>query len=62
LKDAVATIQSELEVVGREIGVNWCGKIVRGAYMDRERFLAQKNGYSSPICDNYDDTSLSYNR
>ncbi|OXA52970.1 hydroxyproline dehydrogenase [Folsomia candida] len=62
LKDAVQTIESELKTVTEDIGVNWYGKIVRGAYMDRERYLADKNGYISPVCDTYEATNISYNK
>ena len=58
----MATATSEMNVVMKEIGVNWYGKIVRGAYMDRERFLAEKHGYPSPVCDNYAATNDSYNK
>lgn len=61
-QDAVQTIESELKTVTEDIGVNWYGKIVRGAYMDRERYLADKNGYISPVCDTYEATNISYNK
>ncbi|CAG7834136.1 unnamed protein product, partial [Allacma fusca] len=61
LKSAVTTTESELEVT-KLIGVNWYGKIVRGAYMDRERKIASSQSIPSPICDSYDESSISYNR
>ncbi|ODM98245.1 putative proline dehydrogenase 2 [Orchesella cincta] len=62
LKDAHDTILKELEVTKNLLGVNWYGKIVRGAYMDRERYLAAKKQAPSPICDSYEATSDSYNQ
>lgn len=37
-------------------------KIVRGAYMEKERKRASENGYSSPIHDTKEATDLDYNR
>lgn len=62
LKDAYQTVDLELEVMMNLLGTNWYGKIVRGAYMDRERYLAKKKGVPSPICESYEDTSRSYNK
>jgi hydroxyproline oxidase len=62
LKESFPTIKAELQAVTKEIGVNWFGKIVRGAYMDRERYLAKKRGYESPIWDSYEETNKSYNK
>ena len=36
-------------------------KIVRGAYMEKERDRAEKRGYQSPICKNKKETDLNYN-
>ncbi|XP_072889399.1 hydroxyproline dehydrogenase, partial [Hemitrygon akajei] len=41
----------------------WFGvKLVRGAYMDRERELALKFGYPDPVQKSWDDTDQSYRR
>ena len=56
------TIQSELEALTVNLGVNWFGKIVRGAYLDRERLLANKRGIAPPTWSTYDETSESYNK
>lgn len=53
LLEALALSQKE----GFCLGV----KLVRGAYMDKERKLAQKEGRASPIHDCWEDTNDSYN-
>jgi hydroxyproline oxidase len=37
-------------------------KVVRGAYMDKERSLAEKLGYQDPIYSSYEETSSSYDK
>ena len=61
LKAALTTVTSEMEVVegfGRSFGA----KIVRGAYMDKERKLARERGYEDPVNDSYEATGEMYNR
>ena len=48
LKAALATITSELKVV-EGFGVSFGAKIVRGAYMDKERRLAREKGYEARL-------------
>ena len=36
-------------------------KLVRGAYMEKERIDALKNGYNSPICSNKNETDKNFN-
>ncbi len=36
-------------------------KLVRGAYMEKERERAKEMGYPSPICDNKEETDANYN-
>merc|ERR550539_1481254 len=60
LKAALTTISSELAVVegfGRSFGA----KIVRGAYMDKERKLARERGYEDPVNETYEATGEMYN-
>lgn len=40
----------------------WAGKMVRGAYMDQERLIAEANQYKSPIWDSEQETHECYNK
>ncbi|WP_426430431.1 proline dehydrogenase family protein [Winogradskyella sp. HB-48] len=46
---------------GKNDGFNIGVKIVRGAYMEKERNRAEEKGYKSPICDNKKDTDDTFN-
>lgn len=61
-QDAKSAIDIELDVIDNLLGNNWYAKIVRGAYMDRERYLAKIKGLPSPICESYEETSASFDR
>ena len=61
LKQALNTISSEMDVV-KSFGKCFGAKIVRGAYMEKERKLAKLNGYEDPVNDNYEATGEMYNR
>ena len=37
-------------------------KLVRGAYMEKERLLARKGNYKSPICSSKNETDLNFNK
>ena len=37
-------------------------KVVRGAYLERERFLAAENGYEDPVHPTYELTGEMYNQ
>lgn len=51
-----------LEVAtAKKLGYNMGLKLVRGAYMNEERDLAQKYGYESPVWDTIDETHKCYN-
>jgi len=43
------------------LGYNLGLKLVRGAYMNEERNLAQQEGYESPVWDSIEDTHKCYN-
>jgi hypothetical protein len=43
-------------------GVSFGVKLVRGAYMYKERALAERDGYQSPVHDTYEDTCAMYNK
>eukprot|EP00095_Tigriopus_kingsejongensis_P004423 snap_masked-scaffold1224_size54636-processed-gene-0.6 protein:Tk04423 transcript:snap_masked-scaffold1224_size54636-processed-gene-0.6-mRNA-1 annotation:"probable proline dehydrogenase 2" len=61
LKAALNTITKEKKLVtarGRHFGA----KIVRGAYMEKERKIAEQKGLESPVCDDYEATNQMYNQ
>jgi len=61
LKDALNTLKQESDII---LG-NDCmfgAKIVRGAYMEKERLRASQQGYPDPVNDTYQDTCLLYDR
>ena len=43
-------------------GIYFGAKVVRGAYLERERFLASENGYEDPVNPSYETTGAMYNR
>jgi proline dehydrogenase len=45
------------KVLGYNLGI----KLIRGAYMNEERELAQKHNYESPVWDTIEDTHACYN-
>lgn len=59
LKEALRTLRNHMDVV-ESAGKCFGAKIVRGAYMEKERMLAAKKGYPDPICDTYEDTGRMY--
>lgn len=61
LRDAFDKIRSEMEVTAR-MGVLFGAKVVRGAYLDRERFLSRRDGYPDPTNVDYEATSAMYDR
>lgn len=55
--DYLKKLHQEAKSQGFKIGV----KIVRGAYMEKERARAEEKGYPSPICENKQATDANFN-
>ncbi|GKY99177.1 hypothetical protein MPSEU_000873100 [Mayamaea pseudoterrestris] len=60
LKDALPRLQTDVERSER-YGYHFGAKLVRGAYMESERVLAETLNYLSPIHDTIEETHASYN-
>ena len=61
LQEALNTIKKEKAIVdGRK--AHFGAKIVRGAYMEKERKLSKLGGYPDPVNDSYESTGEMYNR
>ena len=56
--DYLKALHERAKKVGFTIGV----KIVRGAYMEKERDRAEEKGYNSPICLNKEATDLNFDK
>ncbi|XP_069838339.1 hydroxyproline dehydrogenase [Dendropsophus ebraccatus] len=61
LKDSFKNLTQGLETA-KSLGVCFGVKLVRGAYMDKERKLAKEKGYSDPIQPDWVATNTSYQR
>ena len=59
LKRTEQVIQYEVET-SKELGYNLGLKLVRGAYMNEERELAEAQGLPSPVWDDIESTHLCY--
>lgn len=46
----------------RQLGVSFGAKVVRGAYLDRERLMAKTGNYPDPTNPDYEATSAMYNK
>ena len=62
LKQALNTITEELEIVTANGQAKFGAKIVRGAYLEKERKLAQSQGYPDPVNDTYQATGEMYQK
>jgi proline dehydrogenase len=60
LKDTAKRLRLDLERSDR-YSYHFGAKLVRGAYMESERKLAEKKGYPDPIHDTIEDTHRTYN-
>ena len=61
LKQALNTVTSEQELIS-SLDCCFGAKIVRGAYMEKERKLAKLKGYEDPVNETYEATGEMYNR
>ena len=61
LKDAYSRLE-EAQAEAQRAGFLLGAKLVRGAYMEKERQLAAQNSYPSPIHDNKAESDADYNR
>lgn len=61
LKRMTRVIENEVAAANK-LGFNLGVKLIRGAYMNEERELADKLGYESPIWDTIEDTHACYNK
>ena len=43
-------------------GISFGAKLVRGAYIYKERALAAEKGYPDPVCETFEKTTENYNR
>jgi len=60
LKDSATRLEQDLTRADR-LGYHFGAKMVRGAYMESERAMADRFGYESPIHDTPEETHESYN-
>lgn len=61
LKDAKQRLETDVQRAER-FGYHFGAKLVRGAYMESERELAESNGVPSPIFDTIEDTHANYDK
>ena len=59
LKVTKGVIKEEMEILNK-YDLKLCFKIVRGAYLEKERKIAKINNVSDPINDTYQDTNDNY--
>lgn len=55
-------LRHDLRLVSGLEGVGFGAKVVRGAYLERERSRAHEVGYPDPVNATYKDTGLVYDR
>ena len=62
LKNALNTISQEFDIVTQNGDAKFGAKIVRGAYMEKERKLAKSQNYPDPVNDTYEATGEMYQK
>jgi len=60
-KDAMNILENSFKKV-TETGAYYGLKLVRGAYFEEEKLIAEKQGLESPICNTKEDTDIMFNR
>jgi hypothetical protein len=61
LQEIPRVLEKDIELI-KSHGVSFGSKLVRGAYMAKERSLAKEMDYPDPVCENFDKTTENYNR
>lgn len=61
LKETPNILLKDIELA-RTHGVTFGAKLVRGAYIYKERALAKEKGYPDPVCETFEKTTENYNR
>lgn len=61
LKETPNVLLKDIELA-RTHGVTFGAKLVRGAYIYKERALAKEKGYPDPVCETFEKTTENYNR
>jgi proline dehydrogenase len=59
--DRLDFLKCEIEIA-KKVGYHYGIKLVRGAYMEKERARAEKMGYPSPIQSTKEQTDIDYNK
>nr|XP_022342360.1 hydroxyproline dehydrogenase-like [Crassostrea virginica] len=61
LKETPSLLQKNIEFAQAH-GISFGAKLVRGAYIYKERALAAEKGYPDPVCETFEKTTENYNR
>jgi len=61
LKNTKKIVDYEVEYLTKKHEIAWGAKLVRGAYIDKERLRAEEGNYPDPVNDTIEDTHKNYN-